>query len=201
MKRLLVVCLAGLALASCANGTDAADTSTTPSRHTTSTRAPHPTVTEPETEPEPPPEPEPPTVVTDPIPPAPAPPAELAPGLAGEYHQVRRIDTSTQEMRVLVLRPDATYDFLISSPGLDLDYDETGIVRTDATSIEFVADTSADPDLGFAGRGVAGWQIGPNPYAPGQILTLRFPDGRGYDADGYDNGSDVYFVAVDRILG
>jgi hypothetical protein len=194
MKRLLIICLTSLAMASCAKGTDPVETGTaTPDRETT-TPPERPSTTTTTTDPVPvPTDPEPPATA----PPDTAPPAELVAGLAGEYHQVRRIDTPTQEMRVLVLYQDATYDFWIEPIG----YHETGIVRADPTAIEFVADDPPDQYLGFAGRGVATWEIVPNEYAPGLLLELWFPDGRGYDADGYDNGRDVYFVASDPVIG
>jgi hypothetical protein len=117
----------------------------------------------------------------------------IVPELVGEYHQVRRLDTSTEEMRVLVLYDDATYSFGIEPVG----YQEQGSVIADQASIKFIADSSTDPDHSFAGRGTAQWTVGPGPadYGPGSVLSLSFPDGRGYGYGGYDQGVDVYFVS------
>jgi hypothetical protein len=78
-------------------------------------------------------------------------------------------------MRVLVLDGDSTYERRIEPIGCV----ETGVVTADGSTIEFLADTRIDPYFGFAGRGTASWLITGNEYAPGLILTLRFPDGRG----------------------
>jgi hypothetical protein len=117
----------------------------------------------------------------------------LVAGLAGEYHQVRRIDTSTQEMRVLTLFDDASYDFSIEPIG----YYESGSVVADETTIEFIADAETDTSLTFTGRGAATWAVDEGEYGPGLVLTLQFPDGRGYGYDGYDRGVDVYFAVND----
>jgi hypothetical protein len=133
-------------------------------------------------------EPTPPTTVAPPE--SPEVTKALVAGLAGRYHQVRGLDTVTEQTRVLDLYDDATYEFRIESIG----YYETGVVVADPTTIEFIADGTPDPNLTFAGRGVAAWTIGPGDYAPGLVLALQFPDGRGYGYDGYDHGVDLYFV-------
>jgi hypothetical protein len=117
-------------------------------------------------------------------------PETLVAGLAGRYHQVRGLDTSAEQTRVLDLYDDATYEFRIESIG----YYESGVVVADPTTIEFFADGAPDANLTFAGRGVATWTVGPGDYAPGLVLALQFPDGRGYGYDGYDHGVDLYFV-------
>jgi hypothetical protein len=185
MRRHLIVAVVCVALASCAKGNDAVETSpprsttpqssstlpdTIPTTTTSSAPAPSTTVSSPE-----------PTAGTT---------ETLVAGLAGEYHQVRNLDTSTEEMRVLLLYEDATYDLRIEPIG----YHESGSVVADPTTIEFFADAATDPELTFAGRGVANWTIGAGDYGPGLVLALQFPDGRGYGYDGYDRGVDLYFV-------
>ena len=126
----------------------------------------------------------------------------IAPGsnipydLVGEYHRVRGINTNTsrgdEQIRVLVFYWDATYEFWIEPLG----YYESGQVFADQQTIEFVADTEVDPEWTFSGRGPAQWSFDEGEIL-GQIvgrdLTMAFSDGRGYNYDGYDQGTDVYF--------
>jgi hypothetical protein len=186
MRRQLIVAVVCVALASCAKGNDEVETSsprsTVPQSSSTSQDSIPTTTTSsvPALS----------TTVASPEPTAESPEALVA-GLAGEYHQVRNLDTSTEEMRVLLLYDDATYDFRIEPIG----YHESGFVVTDPTTIEFFADGATDPELTFAGRGVANWTIESGDYGPGLVLALQFADGRGYGYDGYDRGVDLYFVA------
>jgi len=145
-----------------------------------STRAP---TTEPE------PEPEPTTSMTSPQTTTDSAVGSIPQTLVGEYHQVRRIETSTEELRVLILYPDASYELFIQPQG----YHESGVVLADAETIQFAARGSVDREWTFSGRDVARWSLGASELGIGVDLVLSFPDGRGYGYDGYDKGADIYF--------
>jgi hypothetical protein len=113
--------------------------------------------------------------------------------LVHEYHQVRRIDTPSEELRVLIIDEEGSYDFSIEPLG----YSETGTVAVTGDSIRFDAAGATEPELTFSGRGEARWTVDDADFGPGTDLTLAFEDGRGYGYDGYDRGVDQYLVADD----